>query len=116
MALIPCPECKKLISEFSLHCVTCGCPKEKFNQIQKTHYCASSIKNFLENSDYSELEKHSYDQSFDDTYKRLRETSNENLLQVVQKEIVKRVLSENHYNQVRSAKLLGITRATLRKK
>jgi DNA-binding NtrC family response regulator len=49
-------------------------------------------------------------------YKRLREKHDKQLLQVVEEEIIKRALDECGGNQVKTSALLGITRATLRKR
>jgi len=49
-------------------------------------------------------------------YERLREQTDENLLQAIEKEVTIRVLKETEHNQVRASALLGITRATLRKR
>jgi DNA-binding NtrC family response regulator len=53
---------------------------------------------------------------WDVVYKRLREEVDENLLQAIEKEITRRVLIETQGNQVKASGLLGITRATLRKR
>jgi two-component system nitrogen regulation response regulator GlnG len=49
-------------------------------------------------------------------YERLREDCDRNLLQAIEKEITFRVLKETGGNQVKASSLLGITRATLRKR
>jgi two-component system nitrogen regulation response regulator GlnG len=49
-------------------------------------------------------------------YERLREGCDRNLLQAIEKEITFRVLKETGGNQVKASALLGITRATLRKR
>jgi two-component system nitrogen regulation response regulator GlnG len=53
---------------------------------------------------------------WDLVYRRLREEVDENLLQAIEKEITRRVLIETQGNQVKASGLLGITRATLRKR
>lgn len=35
MALIKCPECGKMFSEFAISCPECGCPIEKIKEISK---------------------------------------------------------------------------------
>lgn len=55
-------------------------------------------------------------QLWDLLYKRLREHCERNLLQEIEKEITQRVLEETGGNQVKASGLLGITRATLRKR
>ena len=45
-----------------------------------------------------------------------QETSQTNLLEVVEKEMIRRSLKESGGNQVKASAMLGITRATLRKR
>ena len=33
MALIKCPECSHKISEYSTHCIFCGCPMDKIKEL-----------------------------------------------------------------------------------
>ncbi len=54
--------------------------------------------------------------AFDQLYKVLRETEDKDLLQVIEKEMMIRALTETGGNQVKTSALLGITRATLRKR
>ena len=49
-------------------------------------------------------------------YARLRESTDKNLLQAVEKEMTLRALRETGGNQVKTSALLGITRTTLRKR
>ena len=58
----------------------------------------------------------SMERLWDEVYKRLRADSEANLLQLIEKEITQRVLKETKGNQVKASSLLGITRATLRKR
>jgi DNA-binding NtrC family response regulator len=58
----------------------------------------------------------SVEKLYDLLYKRLREEHDRNLLEKVEKEITRRVLRETGGNQVKASALLGITRATLRKR
>ena len=37
MALIKCPECGHMISEFASHCISCGCPMTKIKEILNTN-------------------------------------------------------------------------------
>lgn len=53
---------------------------------------------------------------WDTVYDRLRGDCDRNLLQAIEKEITFRVLRETGGNQVKASALLGITRATLRKR
>lgn len=52
----------------------------------------------------------------DEVYTALRERYSENLLQVMESELIQRVLNETGGNQVKASGLLGITRTTLRKR
>jgi two-component system nitrogen regulation response regulator GlnG len=58
----------------------------------------------------------SLDALMDRVYALMRETVDSQLLQAVEKEITLRALKETHGNQVKTSALLGITRATLRKR
>ncbi|MEC8043959.1 MAG: sigma-54 dependent transcriptional regulator [Verrucomicrobiota bacterium] len=58
----------------------------------------------------------SSDESFDIAYAHARKRTDRNLLEEVEKEIIKRCLTECGGNQVKASALLGITRATLRKR
>jgi DNA-binding NtrC family response regulator len=49
-------------------------------------------------------------------YERLRSTTSENILDEIEKEMIVRALKETGGNQVRTSSILGITRATLRKR
>ncbi|MBO94836.1 MAG: DNA-binding response regulator [Opitutales bacterium] len=53
---------------------------------------------------------------FDLAFACVREKNDKNLLQVVEREVIERCLKETGGNQVKASKLLGITRATLRKR
>jgi DNA-binding NtrC family response regulator len=55
-------------------------------------------------------------ESFDLAYANVREMSDSNLLALVEKEMIQRTLAETGGNQVKASLLLGITRATLRKR
>ena len=55
-------------------------------------------------------------ESYDIAYAHARETSQTNLLEVVEKEMIRRSLKESGGNQVKASAMLGITRATLRKR
>jgi two-component system nitrogen regulation response regulator GlnG len=58
----------------------------------------------------------SLEESYDIAYAHARETSQTNLLEVVEKEMIRRSLKESGGNQVKASAMLGITRATLRKR
>lgn len=53
---------------------------------------------------------------YDVLYKKLRAEKDENILEAIELAMIERSLSETGGNQVRSATILGITRATLRKR
>ena len=55
-------------------------------------------------------------ESFDISYAHLRAKSDKNLLEEMEKEIIRRAMQECGGNQVKASALLGITRATLRKR
>ncbi|MFP6854672.1 MAG: helix-turn-helix domain-containing protein, partial [Opitutales bacterium] len=58
----------------------------------------------------------SMEETFDLAYACIRENNDKNLLQAIEKEVISRCLKETGGNQVKASKLLGITRATLRKR
>ncbi|MCH8473682.1 MAG: sigma-54 dependent transcriptional regulator [Opitutales bacterium] len=62
------------------------------------------------------LESLSVGDLWDQLYEKTRAEASGNLLSVVEKELIRRVLRETGGNQVKASKLLGITRATLRKR
>ena len=55
-------------------------------------------------------------ESFDLAYANVRAMTDSNLLDLMEREIIQRALNETGGNQVKAASLLGITRATLRKR
>jgi len=58
----------------------------------------------------------SANEAYDIAYANARETTDINILEVVEKEMIQRALKENGGNQVKASAMLGITRATLRKR
>ena len=58
----------------------------------------------------------SAEESFDMSYGHLRKANENNLISAMEKEIIQRCLKECNGNQVKASALLGITRATLRKR
>jgi DNA-binding NtrC family response regulator len=56
------------------------------------------------------------EEAFDALYRTLRRDVDEQLLQVIERAMIERVLEETGGNQVKASALLGITRATLRKR
>ena len=57
-----------------------------------------------------------FDEAFDIVYRKVRKKTDSQLLEAVEKQIIKRTLSEMGGNQVKASAILGITRATLRKR
>ena len=55
-------------------------------------------------------------ESYDIAYAHTRKLTDANLLELVEKEMIQRSLTESGGNQVKASALLGITRATLRKR
>jgi len=53
---------------------------------------------------------------FDGVYRKLRDAWDTNILEYAEKEIIKRALNETDGKQVKAAEILGMTRATLRKR
>jgi len=53
---------------------------------------------------------------FDAVYRKLRRDWDTNILEHLEKEIIRRTLNESGVKQVRAAEILGMTRATLRKR
>ena len=58
----------------------------------------------------------SFSNPFDAVYAKLREEKSDHLLQHMEKEIIARVLAETGGKQMKAAEILGMTRATLRKR
>ena len=58
----------------------------------------------------------SIEESFDIAYAHARQNTDRNLIETFEKEIIQRALKECGGNQVKASALLGITRATLRKR
>lgn len=58
----------------------------------------------------------SLEESFNIAYAHLRDQKDKNLLEEMEKEVIRRALQECSGNQVKASSLLGITRATLRKR
>lgn len=65
----------------------------------------------LGNDDLSTMEA-----SYDALYSGLRNEDKEGILSLIEKEMIQRALAETKGNQVKTAAILGITRATLRKR
>jgi len=56
------------------------------------------------------------DSTFDQLYRLLRDEVDTSILAFIERQMIKRVLEESSGNQVKSSNILGITRATLRKR
>ena len=69
-----------------------------------------------ENGSMSPPNSISLDECYDLAYAHSRKKTDKNLLEIVEKEIILRSLKETGGNQVKAASILGITRATLRKR
>ena len=55
-------------------------------------------------------------ESYDMSYRHLRSQHDKNLIEAMEKEVIQRCLTECGGNQVKASAILGITRATLRKR
>ena len=58
----------------------------------------------------------SFGEPFEEVYKQLREAHGTNILEHAEREIIKRTLADVGGKQVKAAEILGMTRATLRKR
>lgn len=77
----------------------------------------SGVKNISESTQSSVPPSSiSIEESFDIAYAHLRAESEKNLIEKMEKEVIRRALQECGGNQVKASTLLGITRATLRKR
>lgn len=81
---------------------------------QSFGYAATSEEN--ENANIEPPSSISSEEGFDIAYAHAREATDRNLLEAVEKEMIQRALVECGGNQVKASALLGITRATLRKR
>lgn len=72
---------------------------------------AEAVDKVTGNSELIDLEG-----AYDVLFSRLREKYDENLLQAIERAMIQRVLKETSGNQVKASNILGITRATLRKR
>ena len=66
--------------------------------------------------DFPVMDALNTDELMDRVYQRLRESVDQNILQELEREMTRRALAETGGNQVKASSLLGITRATLRKR
>jgi len=91
-------------------------PVPQNNQVNRINF---GVKNSNVDSDAqisSAPNSISSEESFDIAYAHARQSSDRNLIETVEKEIIQRALKECGGNQVKASALLGITRATLRKR
>ena len=88
-------------------------PVAKENHHQSSHELPSFGKSTDSLSAPSSI---SSDEAYDIAYASARTTTEINLLEIVEKEMIQRSLKESGGNQVKASAMLGITRATLRKR
>ena len=92
-----------------------GSPPESLDQ--KVSDTIGSNKSVSQNGPLdSPPQSISLKESYDIAYAHTRELTDSNLLELVEKEMIQRSLTESGGNQVKASGLLGITRATLRKR
>jgi two-component system nitrogen regulation response regulator GlnG len=82
----------------------------------RVNFGESNLANDRQSSVSNAPSSISCDESFDIAYAHARNKTDRNLIETVEKEIIKRALKECGGNQVKASALLGITRATLRKR
>jgi len=58
----------------------------------------------------------SEDSQWDQLYQKIRQSLDRNLLEHMEKELIRRVIAETEGNQLKASAILGITRATLRRR
>ena len=83
-----------------------GHSSQSMNTVSQSH----------QNKESSPPSSISLEESFDISYGHLRANTDHNLLEEMEKEVIRRSLQECGGNQVKASALLGITRATLRKR
>ena len=83
---------------------------------QQVNFGEINLKNEHEDSISTAPSSISSDEGFDIAYAHARKKTDRNLIETVEKEIIQRALKECGGNQVKASSLLGITRATLRKR
>ena len=82
----------------------------------RVNFGESNLVNDQQSSASNAPSSISCDESFDIAYAHARNKTDRNLIETVEKEIIQRALKECGGNQVKASALLGITRATLRKR
>ena len=83
---------------------------------QQVNFGEINLKNEEDDSISTAPSSISSDEGFDIAYAHARKKTDRNLIETVEKEIIQRALKECGGNQVKASALLGITRATLRKR
>ena len=89
---------------------------DKDNHHHSYHALPSFGKNTESSDSLSAPSSISPDEAYDIAYASARTTTDINLLEIVEKEMIQRSLKESGGNQVKASAMLGITRATLRKR
>ncbi len=77
---------------------------------------AGSVPESHSGESLSPAEPENMDVTFTALYERMREESHESILETLEREMILRALRETRGNQVKASAILGITRATLRKR
>ena len=85
-------------------------------QDDRINFGEKNVKDGQEFSGSNAPSSISIEESFDIAYAHARQNTDRNLIETVEKEIIQRALKECGGNQVKASALLGITRATLRKR
>ena len=91
-------------------------PQEKVEPVSKMNFGELSSNSDNEESLSQVPKSITEEESFDIAYAHARKKADRNLIETVEKEIIQRALKECKGNQVKASFLLGITRATLRKR
>ena len=96
--------------------VTVATPPQSKSLFGQTPQAVESVSHTNQNDNTQPPSSISLEESFNISYSHLRAKSAKNLLENMEKEIIQRALQECRGNQVKASALLGITRATLRKR
>ena len=96
--------------------VTVGIPPHDKSLFGQTAQSVEPVSHPNQNGNTQPPSSISLEESFNISYSHLRAKSDKNLLESMEKEIIQRALQECGGNQVKASALLGITRATLRKR
>jgi DNA-binding protein Fis len=96
--------------------VSVGIPPQDKSLFGQTAQGVEPVSHTNQNGNNQPPSSISLEESFNISYSHLRAKSDKNLLESMEKEIIQRALKECGGNQVKASALLGITRATLRKR